>query len=349
MTTPASTSPPKSTASWRRAVPLAVGLVLAACSGGSATPSASSGATSSAPASQAAASPSQSAAPSHGPVPAGRLVFGTFDPALDDFVIFTVLPDGSDLKQLLPGAGECPHWHPDGGLIAVSAFTADSGFGRGFETIVALDGYSRILRLADPTLDVGCSVWSPDGQLLAGEGWDDTQAGREGIYVTNAADGGGLRRLTTSTDGFHDIPGRFSPDGSQIVFVHGTNPQKDIGELWIVNIDGSNAHKLNDQLVGLASAFSPDGKQIVADSGGGLLLFDVANPSAAPRRISVGAGSAFGASWSPDGTRFVFSYGTGFARPDLYTMNVDGSNLWRVTSTSEEDEFGDWGLPLANP
>src|SRR5690242_2968339 len=46
--------------------------------------------------------------------PNGRIVFGRYDPTVQDFHIFTVKPDGTDEKQLLPGVAECPTWSPDG-------------------------------------------------------------------------------------------------------------------------------------------------------------------------------------------------------------------------------------------
>ena len=67
--------------------------------------------------------------------------------------------------------------------------------------------------LPDPTLNLGCPVWSPDGSRLAYEGWDDSNPARNGIYSLSAADGSDLQRLTASPDGGHDIPGDYAADG----------------------------------------------------------------------------------------------------------------------------------------
>ena len=61
--------------------------------------------------------------------PNGRIVFGRFDPAVGDFHIFTVHPDGTDEVQLLPGTAECPRWSPDGEKIQVCVFNP-KGLGR---------------------------------------------------------------------------------------------------------------------------------------------------------------------------------------------------------------------------
>jgi Tol biopolymer transport system component len=67
---------------------------------------------------------------------------------------------------------------------------------------------------------------------------------------------------------------------------------------------------------------------------------------AVPRQVIVSKGSAFGARWSPDGSRFVFSLvRSGSSHPNIYTMNVDGSDLWQVTHGAHKEEFPDLGLP----
>jgi Tol biopolymer transport system component len=59
---------------------------------------------------------------------------------------------------------------------------------------------------------------------------------------------------------------RYSPDGSRIAFIKIPDTQTPftVGELWIMNNDGSNAHKLADADAGhgYAANWSPDGKQI---------------------------------------------------------------------------------------
>lgn len=293
-----------------------------------------------------AVTPSSSTAaigPTATPMPAGRIAFGTYDPAVGDFLIYTASPDGTDVKQLLPGGHESPVWAPDSTQIAV-----DGGADGGFATIVGADGSNpRVLKLTDRTLGLGVAAWSPDGVRFAGEGWDDTKPGREGIYLVNASDGRDLTRLTSPTGGVHDIPGSFSPDGRDIVFVHATDDAHERGELWLVDVDGSNAQKLGEQPVAYGTAFSPDGRWIAAASGSAVLIFDVADLAAAAKSIELPAGYASNAArWSPDGTRFVLGlYQPGRSRPNIYTMKIDGTDVSRLTSTAQESSFGTWGLP----
>ena len=68
-------------------------------------------------------------------------------------------------------------------------------------------------------------------------------------------------------DPFHYISfARYSPDGRQIAFIKIPDTQTPftVGELWVMNSDGSNARKLADADAGhgYAANWSPDGKQI---------------------------------------------------------------------------------------
>ncbi len=59
---------------------------------------------------------------------------------------------------------------------------------------------------------------------------------------------------------------RYSPDGSQIAFIKIPDTQTPftVGELWVMNSNGSNARKLADADAGhgYAANWSPDGKRI---------------------------------------------------------------------------------------
>ena len=138
-------------------------------------------------------------------------------------------------------------------------------------------GWVGLLRFAspDPTLNLGCPAWSPDASRLAGEGFDDSNAARNGIYTVRASDGGGLTRVTTSPGGDHDVLGDYSPDGRQIVFLRDNLVDEEHNTLMVVNVDGSDPRVLTDRKVGLASRWSPDGKTILTEANGSLLLVPV--------------------------------------------------------------------------
>jgi Tol biopolymer transport system component len=328
---------------WRR---LAISMVAAAfvttaCAGGRpATPSAASAATSG-PSAAADLSPTISPPTLAG----GRLVYAQFIGEVGS--LFTSNPEGTDITPLLPtGTGELPRWSPDGRHISV---VADNGGGPLFVALIDPDGSNYVqFDSPDPTLNLGCFAWSPEGSRLACEGWDDTDLSRNGIYTVRSSDGGDLARVTTSPDGAHDIPTDYSPDGHQIVFTRG-KPQDEAkhDEMMVVNVDGSATRALSDQQLG-QGRWSPDGKTILSDNGEKLLLVPIGGGDV--RTIEVvsddGPKTAFFASWSPDGEWIVFS-GRASKSVDLYIVRVDGTHLHQVTDTpiGMYEDAADWGAP----
>jgi hypothetical protein len=94
-------------------------------------------------------------------------------------------PDGRQLALYVVGSGSAPTLeHPNDGLVTGGLVNAD---GTGFH---AFDS-------PDSTLNVACFEWSPDGERLACEGFDDTDPARDGLYTVRSNDGGDLRSVTT--------------------------------------------------------------------------------------------------------------------------------------------------------
>jgi Tol biopolymer transport system component len=320
---------------------LAAAFVTTACGGQAATPSATSVATSRpsvSPTTAAGLSPTESPAP----VPGGRLAYGRFSP--DGTHVFTANTDGTDEQALLPSIAEGPRFSPDGRRLAV---VVESPQGLIFFGLVNPDG-SDFVRFdsPDPTLNLGCVTWSPDGSRLACEAWDDTDVTRHGIYTVRASDGGDLTRVTTSPVGTKDLgPGAYSPDGRQLVFVRANLPDDEHPRLMVVNVDGSDERPLIAQEVGGGNRWSPDGKTILTESNGSLLLVPLDGGQPTAIYIRKGPVIATGGAWSPDGTWIVFSRVTSSGE-DIYIMRRDGTNLHQVTDTpGQDEEFGEWGVP----
>lgn len=311
---------------------LATTLVLAACgTAGSPSPQSS--------VSASASIPAQTASPA--PLPGGRLVYAFDIPG--GVSVFTANTDGTGAHALLSSPTvQLPRWAPDGGRISV---VAESPQGLIFVGLVNPDG-SDYLRFdsRDPSMQLGCVAWSPDGSRLACEGWDDTDPTRNGIYTVRASDGGDLTRVTSSPDGAHDIPGDYSPDGRQIVFVAQTLDEEQ-STLTVVNVDGSNRHALIDRKVGQAPRWTPDGRSILTDASGSLLLVPVDGGEPSPIKLDTDlAGIAQHGAWSPDGEWIVFAARFTAAGWDIYIMRKDGTDLHQVTDTpGQEEDFGaDW-------
>lgn len=306
---------------------LAAAILTTACSGQTNTPGAASIAASRPPASPTTAVP-PSPMTSPAALPDGRLVFERFVGNVESG-LFTMNPDGTDTKPLLP-AGEGPRWSPDGSRLSI---VANNRQGRLFVGLVDPDGAHYVqFKSPDATLDLGCFAWSPDAARLACEGWDATDLTRNGMYTVRASDGGGLVRVTTCPNSCHDIPTDYSPDGRQIVFTRQKLPDEADITLMVVNVDGSDAHVMSDQKIG-GGRWSPDGRTILAGANGSLLLLPI--DGSATHAIEIASNATLNpidGSWSPDGQWIIFSghSSTGF---DLYIMRSDGTNLHQVTNT----------------
>ena len=274
-----------------------------------------------------------------------RIVFGQFSDTLGDFLLFTADPNGSDIEPVLPGVAECPGWAPDGSSTLVVCVANPAGLLR--PATVQADGSGlTLLDNLDPTLNIACGAWSPDGARLVCEAWDDQHPARNGIYSVRSSDGGDLQLLLAEPKGGQDIPGNYSPDGSQILYTSGKLSDPNRCAVSIMDADGSHGHRITPfgaTVCGYAS-WSPTGDEIVMADGGLLVVHpDGTGLRKIPLEGLSGTLSAFAPSWSPDGTRVLFSLSLSGGRGDLYSIGVDGSDLQQITHTPAlEEDLGSW-------
>ena len=305
----------------------------------------------------AAAAPIQAKVPG----PNGQIAFSR-----GDGEIFIADPDGANEHQLTlayPGFG--PAWSPDANRIVVTVFAPDVEGVR--PLTVNPDGSDPTLLLvpeAPANMDLDCRAWSPDGTrlLCIGQIFEGDHS-LDGIYTIGSSDGGDLTRLTTNPYpprgefGGGDLPGDYSPDGTQFVFVRakpGADPNgsRQRGALFVENADGTDLRQITP--FGVANShdnavarWSPDGSRILFASDHGALY--VINPDGTDmRRIPLQTGRgfsfAFTPDWSPDGTRIVFSlFLEKTGQVDIYTASSDGSDVVKVTDTPDFEDLADWG------
>ncbi len=290
------------------------------------------------------ARPTTGAKPTAGVAPgdatlAGRLLFSRFDESAHVFkATYVAGPDGSHVAAIaMPGPEGGGRWSRSGELIAV--MTQVSG-GRIGTAILKPDGtVVRTFTLPDKRLNLVCTVWSPDDQRLACEGWDDTNDSRVGIYTVRSSDGGGLVRLTKAPAGKGDLVGDYSPDGRTFVFkrTRDENP----GPLMVVPVAGGPAKLLTDFDVEDPGRYSPDGRSIVTSAVGVIKILDVNGRETA--KIEQPGTYLFGPVWSPDGARIAFSGTAAGFHADLFTSRPDGTDRHQVTATPDNEIRVEWG------
>lgn len=299
----------------------------------------------------------------------GQIVFSRFDPLLEDDFIYTVNPDGSHERQVLPLPAQCPRWSPDGTRIVTCGFPP-----HGATAIINPDdGSYRLVPMPDPdNLFTACPLMSPDGARLACESFGEdrfenpTDPSLNGIYTIRSSDGGGLTRMTSNPGG-DDLPGDYSPNGKRLVFGRFDHPS-DADGLYTVKVNGTGLRQITPTgtILGPDSggSWSPQGNKILfarrlaADQrttlwmintdGSGLHQIDVQRHPACGGPISdPTARGCFQPRWSPDGTKIVFTTFTAAAGRDIYTVNADGTGLTPITSGGLSSS-PDWGThPLA--
>jgi TolB protein len=235
--------------------------------------------------------------------------------------------DGSGLRRLLASTGSgdayALSWSPDGKQIAFDQ--SDAIY------VMSADG-SRKLWLARGDQP----AWSPDGRKIAFAG-----AGFAGLRIMNA-DGSHVRSLTpnppesSSSEG--DAYPAWSPDGRKVVFTRNGH------QIDVINADGSGFRRLTRvSTFNPAESWSPDGRTIAFDDAGEIYLM---NADGSHRRLLPHDGSIQdleGPAWSPDGRTIAFDAAPTDARNadrDIYVVNLDGTNLRRLTSPAQAKKDG---------
>ena len=272
----------------------------------------------------------------------GRLLFSRFDEAAQRFVgLFVTQTDGSaEIEVPVPWTEAVGRWSMSGTEIATVTLLPD---GRVGTAVIAVDGtVLRELSIPDETLNIPAGAWSRDDARLAGEGWDETDSSRNGIYAVSASDGSNLQRLTTPPAGKHDCPGDYSSPDGQLVFKRAAD-YDDPGPLLLVDANGGEPRLLFDGPVGECGRFSPDGRFVLTGLNGSLLVIDL--DGQVVHTIRFDGYVAFGPVWSPDGSRIAFSMTTpGVYASDIYTSLPDGTDLQQVTNTPDNEINVDWGV-----
>ena len=151
---------------------------------------------------------------------------------------------------------------------------------------------------------------------------------------------GSARRLTSDDNAFDAAP-VWSPDGRRIAFVRFSGAGIAVGDVYVMDADGSNVARV---AVGFGSpAWSPDGRRLAMTGSNNndcyyqceVYTLVVDDPRATPVFV---ASSAAQPAWSPDGTKIAFvSLSGNDGYHALYVMKADGSEVTPITSRTWED------------
>lgn len=268
----------------------------------------------------------------------GRIAFVGGDLGPNGGDIFTMNPDGSDVKQLTTfavkgGAACCGFWSPDGRQLVFAA--QPSGSPTYQLWMMNADGSSQHQLLNDPNGFDLYPSFSPDGSQIV---FTRFSAVFQGAIYRIQADGTGLTALAdfSSDPDVSDFDPVYSPDGKTIAF----DSILRSGLIWAVflmNPDGSHIRPLSPAWLEAAIPdWSPDGEKMIFST---RTLYP---PNTVTRQIwsmradpddtrleqitFPGSSNDVGPVWSPQGDAIAFERdsadGSTFS---IYVKTLDGS------------------------
>jgi Tol biopolymer transport system component len=133
------------------------------------------------------------------------------------------------------------------------------------------------------------------------------------------------------------------------VFVSNRDGNYDLTQLYIMNSDGSNQHRIYySNAISAYATWSPDGKHIAFandkedDRTGNFEIFSIEpETTEAEKRLTFRSQYDISPAYSPDGSRITFA-SQADGNWEIYVMNSDGSGLVRVTRDLADEREPTW-------
>jgi serine/threonine-protein kinase len=149
-----------------------------------------------------------------------------------------------------------------------------------------------------------------------------------GIYMLDSA---GNRQPLRGVPGLYLSP-RFSPDGRRLA----TGLFSGSPGLWVLDLDRDNFVRLTSTPGDNFPVWTPDGKHIAYESGGGGIFWVRSDGSSAPERLTKGERRIAPNSFSPDGKRLAYTEADPETRGDIWTLPLEASDSDHPTAGTPE-------------
>jgi Tol biopolymer transport system component len=295
----------------------------------------------------------------------GRIAFRRyFNEAHTRGAIFTVNPDGTAERQVTHSFGMNettePDWSPNGRWIVYNVWhQGDDNRSRIFK--IRADGTHRVSLAGScttPCLTDGFAQWAPFGKRIVFQRGLGPSVGENNVMAicVMKADGTHVRQITqrgadpTVAQPYQDNAPTWSPNGKRLAFVR-QKVSSGHRAIFSVRLDGTGLRQITPWRLDAGQPdWSPNGRWIAfygptsSDTSRHVAL--VHPNGTGLHTITSGPGTWGSLSFSPDGRKITASHSPGFGiaqNADVYTMNIDGTDLTNVTNSNGFESAPDWG------
>jgi len=255
--------------------------------------------------------------------PNGKIAFARVDNRVGQYEIFVMKANGTEARKLAtkPAQDNNPAWSPDGKRLALEAESSPGGnTGRNIDIYVMNADGSELKRITEEPTQESMPSWSPEGTRIAFSMVDISS-----FSSASASSSAKSIRDNSNENG-----------------------------IYTIRLDGTDLRQLTDNMVDEYPAFSPDGKTIalarVAKASGG--IYTVNPDGSRLKRLTAPPQGSWDSepSWSPDGTKIVFTRGGAHSEPNAFMMNADGTHIRKLATkmgTANSPAFSPDGKKIA--
>ncbi len=264
------------------------------------------------------------------PIVQASFIIGFASERDGDLEIYTIYPDGSDIRQLTFNSlkDKNPYFSLDGKYIVFDS----NRDGQSEIYIMNVDGSNQRRLTYNSAIDWDPAI-SPDNSKIV-----FTTSRRTGhdsnIFIMNVD---GSNQVPLTYDDYDNADPSFTSDG-KIIFHSNRDGNY---EIYIMNIDGSNLRRLTyNSAKDILPSVSRDGSKVLftSDRDGDNEIYIMNIDGSNVRQLTFNNVDDRDAVFSPDGQYIVFTREVNGDR-ELWIMNVDGNNQRRLISFVGIDGF----------